>query len=268
VTTHTRSDISLWLRRYHPAPSSRVRLVCFPHAGGSASYFHSVSAALAPAVEVAAVQYPGRQDRRADPCIDDIGELAARVWEQLRQVLAERPEVPTALFGHSMGSIVAFEVARLMERDTGTGTGTCPGPLVLFASGRRAPSIPHDDDISGRDEAGIVAEMRALGGTDSRVLSDPELLEMVLPALRSDYRAVESYCRDAGTRISAPVSVLVGDTDPRTSMEQARAWSGHTSGAMEIHTYPGGHFYLEHNQAAVRGTISDTFAKHGIQVAS
>lgn len=191
VTTHTSSDTSLWVRRYHPAPDSPVRLVCFPHAGGSASYFNPVSAALSPAVEVAAIQYPGRQDRRTDPCVGDLGELAALVWEQLRQVLAERPGVPTALFGHSMGSIVAFEVARLMEREPGT------GPLVLFASGRRAPSIPHDDNVSSRDEAGIVAEMRALGGTDSRVLSDPELLEMVLPALRNDYRAVENYCSDS-----------------------------------------------------------------------
>ncbi|SES46678.1 Surfactin synthase thioesterase subunit [Streptomyces sp. yr375] len=261
MTTHTPSDTSLWVRRYHQAPGSRVRLICFPHAGGSASYFNPVSAALSPAVEVAAIQYPGRQDRRAEPCVGDLRELAALVWEQLRPVLAERPEVPTALFGHSMGSIVAFEVARLMEREPGT------GPLVLFASGRRAPAIPHDDDISGRDEAGIVAEMRALGGTDSRVLADPELLEMVLPALRNDYRAVESYCSDADTRISAPVSVLVGDTDPRTSMEQAHAWSGHTSGTMEIHTYPGGHFYLEHNQAGVLGTIRDTLTKHGIRLA-
>lgn len=261
VTTHTPSDTSLWLRRYHPAPGSRVRLVCFPHAGGSASYYHPVSAALSPAVEVTAVQYPGRQDRRAEPCVDDLGDLAARVWEHLRPALAERQGLPTALFGHSMGAVVSFEVARLMERDTGA------GPLVLFASGRRAPSIPQDDDISSRDEAGIVREMRALGGTDSRVLSDPELLEMVLPALRSDYGAVERYRRGTDARISAPVSVLVGDSDPRTTLEQARAWDLHTSGGTSLHTYTGGHFYLEHHQNAVLDTIRGTLAEHGLPVA-
>lgn len=256
--THTPADSDLWVRRYHPAPDSAVRLVCFPHAGGSASYFHPVSAALSPAVDVAAVQYPGRQDRRAEPCVDDIGELAARAWAALRPWLAAGPERPVALFGHSMGAIVSFEVARLMERDTGA------GPLVLFASGRRAPSRTRTENVSDRDEAGVVAEMRALGGTDSRVLGDPELLEMVLPALRSDYRAVERYRRDADVRIGSPVSVMVGDADPRTSLEEAHAWQDHTTGGMEVHTYSGGHFYLEHHQAAVLGTIRDTLAKHGV----
>jgi surfactin synthase thioesterase subunit len=253
--TQRPADSGLWVRRYHPAPGSRVRLFCFPHAGGSASYYHPVSAALSPAVEVAAIQYPGRQDRRLEPCVEDIGTLAALVWDELRPRLADGTGRPVALFGHSMGAVVAFEVARLMERDTGT------GPAVLFASGRRAPSRTRDENVSGRDDAGVVREMRDLGGTDSRLLADPELLEMILPALRSDYRAIEKYHRGTDARITAPISVLVGDTDPRTTPEEAHAWREHTTGEVEVHTYPGGHFYLERQQAAVLGTIRDTLAK-------
>lgn len=254
--TPTPADSGLWVRRYHPASDSRARLICFPHAGGSASYFHPVSAALTPLVEVAAIQYPGRQDRRLDPCIDDVGELAARVWDELRPQLTD--DRPVALFGHSMGAVVSFEVARLMERDSGA------GPLVLFASGRRAPSRTRDENVHQRDDAGIIDELRGLGGTDSRVLSDPELLEMILPALRSDYRAVERYSRDAGVTIGSPISVMVGDSDSRTSMEEAHAWQDHTTAGIEVHTYTGGHFYLEQHQAAVIGTIRDTLSKRGV----
>src|SRR5947207_7750544 len=103
------SDDGLWIRRFHPAPPGTPRLVCLPHAGGSASFYFPVSRALSPAVDVLAVQYPGRQDRRHERCVDNIPELAAQVLAVLRPWLTG----PTALFGHSMGASLAFELARL-----------------------------------------------------------------------------------------------------------------------------------------------------------
>ncbi|MEU3349650.1 alpha/beta fold hydrolase [Streptomyces sp. NPDC006700] len=251
--TLSAAESDQWIRRYNPAPESRLGLVCFPHAGGSAPYYSPVSAALAPAYEVTAVQYPGRQERRHTPCIDDIGELARQAHAALADAGIVGPGRPVALFGHSMGAVVAFEVARLMERDGA-------GPLVLFASGRRAPSRFREESVHLRDDDGIIADIRALGGTDSRILQDRELLEMVLPTLRSDYRAVERYWRGTDVRIGAPIAVLVGDSDPHTTPEEALAWRDHTSGGCEVHTFPGGHFYLEDRQQEVLATVTEVLA--------
>ncbi|WP_138796198.1 thioesterase II family protein, partial [Escherichia coli] len=140
----------------HPAAEPPTRLVCFPHAGGSAAYFHGVSRALSPAVDVLAVQYPGRQDRRHEPLIDSIDGLAARVREEL----APWTDRPLALFGHSMGAMVAFEVALRLTADGAA-------PSVLFASGRRAPSRYREESVHLHDDAGIMAELSRLDGTDT-----------------------------------------------------------------------------------------------------
>ncbi|TDB95509.1 alpha/beta fold hydrolase [Actinomadura sp. 7K534] len=153
-----------WIRRFHPAPEAATRLVCFPHAGGSAPFYFPVSATLSPGVEVLTVQYPGRQDRRNEPPIGHIPALADAVFEALRPWLADRP----ALFGHSMGSVVAFEVARRMEEHS-------TPPRVLVASGRRAPSRYRGESVHQRDDEGILAELRKLSGTDPRLLADEEL---------------------------------------------------------------------------------------------
>jgi len=107
------SDDDLWCRRYRPARNATVRLVCLPHAGGSATFFLPVSAALSPGVDVVAIQYPGRQDRRAESPIDDIAALADRIHATVRR----QPEMPLILFGHSMGAVIGFEVTRRLEAE-------------------------------------------------------------------------------------------------------------------------------------------------------
>ncbi|SOE09139.1 Surfactin synthase thioesterase subunit [Streptomyces sp. 2323.1] len=242
------ADDGLWCRRFHPAPDAGRRLVCFPHAGGSASFYHPVSAALSPRVDVLAVQYPGRQDRRQEPALDDIGLLADRIAE----ALGAWTDRPLTFFGHSMGALVAFEVARRLERDG-------DGPVRLFASGRRAPSAYRDEQVHRRDDDGIVAELRALSGTDARVLDDEEMLRMVLPALRSDYKAVETYRSEPGAVVRCPVTVLVGDDDPKTSLDEARSWDAHTTDACDLRVFPGGHFYLADRPTEVMDVLSEHF---------
>ncbi|KPI15608.1 Oleoyl-(acyl-carrier-protein) hydrolase [Actinobacteria bacterium OK074] len=238
---------SPWIRRYHPAPDARVRLLCLPHAGGSAPFYLPFSRALSPAVDVLAVQYPGRHDRHHEPCVDSIPELAdALVAEVLP--FADRP---LALFGHSMGATVAFELALRLEQ-----SGT--RPLVLFASGRRAPSRlrAESDPVHLRDEAGILAELRALSGTDARVFENEELLRMVLRAVRNDYKAVETYRFVSGQRLAAPVHAHVGTDDFRASLDEVRSWGEHTDGGFEMYTYPGGHFYLTGQLPRVVAAVS------------
>ncbi|MEU4848382.1 alpha/beta fold hydrolase [Streptomyces gilvosporeus] len=244
-----------WLRRFHPAPQARMRLVCFPHAGGSASYYFPMSAALSPAVEVAAVQYPGRQDRRREPRIEDIGELADRIDAELRAD-GDGAGLPMAFFGHSMGAVLAFEVALRVERRGER------GPVRVFASGRRAPGRFRSDTVHQEPDALLIEEIRRLGGTDSRWLEDDELKAVVLPVIRSDYRAVERYRSRPDAVIDAPVTVLTGDADPHTTLEEAEAWRAHTRGDFALSTFSGGHFFLERHQAAVIDTVTEALGPY------
>lgn len=237
----TSTEESLWARCFHPAPGSARQLFCFPHAGGSASFYFPVSAQLSSLAEVFAVQYPGRQDRRKETSPSDIGVMADQVYEALRERLFARP---TTFFGHSMGATLAFEVARRFEADGGELSH-------LFASGRRAPSRLRDEDVHRRSDDGIVAELKLMSGTNTELLGDEEVLRMILPAIRSDYAAIETYRCEPGTAVRVPISALTGDSDPKTSLDEAEDWRGHTSGSFELKVFPGGHFYLTSQAPAV-----------------
>jgi surfactin synthase thioesterase subunit len=227
------ADDDLWCRRYQPAPKATDRLVCLPHAGGSAPFFLPVSAALSPAVDVVAIQYPGRQERRNELPISDMMVLADRLYDILRR----QPPLPLTIFGHSMGAILGFEVTRRLEADG-------QAPVRLFASGRRAPSTYPDENVHLRDDAGILAELRKLNGTASSVLSDEEMMRAALPALRADYQAAETYQCALDVTVACPITVLTGDSDPKTTLDEAKAWGRHTTGSFDIHIYSGGHFFL------------------------
>ncbi|MFI6513271.1 thioesterase II family protein [Streptosporangium sp. NPDC050855] len=238
----------LWLRRYHPSPRGAVQVVCFPHAGGSASYYHPLSATLAPSAEVLAVQYPGRQDRRGEPLFRGIHPLADRIAE----VLLREEERPRAFFGHSMGAIIAFEVARrLGDR----------GPGLLFASGRRAPSRDRLETVHLLGENGLIAHLQEVNGAEAAFLEDEEIRELVLPVIRSDYRAIETYRPADLTPLSCPIVALTGDADPLTSVDDARAWSEVTTGDFDLRVFSGGHFFVADHRQAVIETILDTLAK-------
>ncbi|WP_415954490.1 thioesterase II family protein [Streptomyces sp. KLOTTS4A1] len=243
-------DHTLWLRSFHDSTDRATRLLCLPHAGGSAAFFFPVSRSLSPELDVISVQYPGRQDRRHENCVETIEELA----RQIVDVLDPRPDgPPIALFGHSLGATLGFEIARLMEA---RGTAPCH----LFASGRRAPSRPRHETVHQRDDEGLLAELRLLSGTDARVLGDEEVLRMALPAIRSDYRAAETYTYEPGPALSCPITVFTGDKDPKVSLDEARAWETHTAADFDMHTYPGGHFFLSDHSAAMLKVISDRLA--------
>jgi len=232
----------LWFRRYRPARNAGVRLVCFPHAGGAAPFFLPVAAALSPRVDVVAVQPPGRQDRRTEPPIDDLALLTDRLY----QILRRQPEMPTSFFGHSMGAIVAFELARRLDADGHS-------PAHLFVSGRRAPSSSRDERIHLLDDAGVLAEIRKLNGTNSSVLGDDELMNAALPALRADYRAIETYRCAPGVTVQCPITVLTGDSDPKTTLEEAGAWRQHTFQAFDLQVFAGGHFFItDHADAIIK----------------
>jgi len=247
--TITNVDAGLWLRRFHPAAQAPVRLVCFPHAGGSASFYFPVSKALTPGLDVIALQYPGRQDRRLEPVVEDIGELARQVAGHLLP-LADRP---LAFFGHSMGATVAFEVTRLLEREG-------VAPLALFASGRRAPSAVREEAMHTATDDEFIAELERLSGTDARMLGDAEVVRMILPSLRGDYAAIETYRCEPGAQVGCPIDVFIGDADPHVTPDEAAPWHSHTSGPCGVEVFSGGHFYLNDHAKAITDRVAQRVA--------
>ena len=234
-----------WIRCLRSDGAHRVRLICFPHAGGSASYFFPWSRSPELTAEVWAIQYPGRQERRREPCITDASELTERIHSALKPWT----DAPFAFFGHSMGAVLAYEVARLMEADG-------HGPARLFVSGRRAPSRPREEHVHQGADAALVDEIRRIGGTDEAFLQDPELLQLILPVVRADYSAIENYTYTPGPPLSCGITALVGAADPKATVEEAAAWAEHTAGPFDQRVFPGDHFYLDQCRPEVLATIS------------
>jgi surfactin synthase thioesterase subunit len=233
-----------WLRRFHPEPGTGARLLLLPHAGGSAGYFFPMSKALSAVVDVLVIQYPGRQDRLTDLFIDNVEGLADGVYA----ALAPLSDRPVGLFGHSLGASVAFEVARRLERD-----GLVPS--CLFVSGRRAPAANRDRGVHRLNDDELLTEVQLMNGTDERVLTDQELVRMVLPVIRNDYKAAETYTYRPGPVLGCPIVAMVGDDDQLVPVDSAQDWVDYTTGHFELQVFPGGHFYLDTQWAEVARAV-------------
>ncbi|MFD3487140.1 thioesterase II family protein [Streptomyces sp. NPDC058665] len=244
------SETKPWIRRFKPAPEAPTQLVCLPHAGGSAPFFLPVTKALSPETDVLAVQYPGRQDRRDEKGIPSIPKLADAVAREL----LEWADRPITLFGHSMGASVAFEVARRL-RDTDVEV------LGLIVSGRCSPRCRCITTRQLFSDENILDDVRRMSGTDAEVLGDDDVVRMIMPALRNDYAAVMSYRSEPGATVPYPVVALIGDSDPQVPVVDARGWADHTEADFQLHVFPGGHFYLNDQPAAVVGTVRQHIAR-------
>lgn len=245
------SDIDeRWLRRLNPDPSqSNATLVIFPHAGGSASYFRPIARLMAPQIEVLAVQYPGRQDRLREPCLTSVHALVDGVLPALKRLNGRSLN----LFGHSLGASVAFEAARRLQA-LGTPVHT------LFASGRPGPRAHRDRGWHRVGDAAFLKEIRRLNGTDSRLLDDPEIVELVLPALRADYRAAELYVYHPGPLLDCPIIALHGDDDDFVPDFDVADWRHETTGPFRLGRFSGGHFYLVDHWASIAALIEEGLA--------
>lgn len=228
-----------WLRPLRVQEAPRLRLVCFPHAGGAASYFRTWAARLPYGIELYGVQYPGRQDRVRDGFATSVEELVGPVAE----ALAPMGEVPIALFGHSMGAAVAHETVRRLESVRGA-------PLAgLVVSGRPAPDRLRPTQVYLGGEEALLADLRRLGGTSEEVLDDPAMRELILPTLAADYRLIETYRPRDTAPIATPICACVASGDPEVDRDEAAAWEHHTTGAFQLRVFPGDHFYLVAQEA-------------------
>ncbi|MEU2718494.1 alpha-hydroxy-acid oxidizing protein [Streptomyces sp. NPDC007205] len=222
-----------WLRSYHRREHPAAWLVCFPHAGGAATSFSKLSAALPDDIELLAVQYPGRQDRRAEPCAADITALARGAAD----ALASYTDRPLFLLGHSMGAIAAFEATLLLEEHS-----TVAG---LFVSAARPPAQDWEEpDVDALSDDDLVVGVRRLGGVPDVLLRKPESRAEVLRLLRADHRVLRGYRCAVDTTVKAPITVLLAAEDPKNTLEQMRDWAMHTTGQHAVEIHSGGHFAL------------------------
>ncbi|MEB3067721.1 thioesterase II family protein [[Mycobacterium] vasticus] len=222
-----------WIGRFPgPGPATLV----FPHAGGAAVNYRPLALALAAGADTYVMQYPQRADRFREPAAETLPDLArslfeAAPWHQLG---------PLRLFGHSMGSIVAFEFARIAEergieiQRLWASAGPAPGTVAGL---RKLPT----------GDAELRAELAELGGTDPRLLADQEFLTLLLTPVRADYLAFNRYSCAPGAAIRADINVLGGRSDDRVRPDMLARWAEHTTGACAVSMYDGGHFYHYEN---------------------
>ncbi len=222
-----------WLRRLRPSIDPDLRLVCLPYAGGTAGSFTTWITHVPDWIELLAVQYPGRQDRIGEPCVDDIRALADEIVAAL-EPLADRP---LSLFGHSMGALIAYEVALRLEESTADRL------QMLFVSGQRAP---HEFNHAAEklSDAEVEAEIRYYGWVDSSILDDPEICDAVLPSLIADFRAAFSYRRHTPQLLRAPVVAYAGRDEPNIAAADLQRWSELSTSESSHRLFDGDHFYL------------------------
>jgi surfactin synthase thioesterase subunit len=212
-----------------------VRLVAFPFAGGSASVFRGWSAWLPPAVELWPVLLPGRGRRVSEPARDRIATIVSDMAALLPAVV----EAPFVLFGHSMGATLAYELTRELAARGST------VPCGLIVSGQAAPHRPdRRPPIHHLPDAAFVGAVRDLGGTPPELFEHPELVELVLPALRADFAAVETYEWVPGPPLDVPLVAFAGENDPVIDPADVAEWDHHSCASSELVTFDGGHFFL------------------------
>jgi medium-chain acyl-[acyl-carrier-protein] hydrolase len=222
LTGPAREDVSSWL-------------LCFPHAGAGAAAYSAWARLLPPGIGLRAVQPPGREARLREPAFTDARSFARAVLPAVAG-LTDRPVI---LFGHSVGAIAAFELAREMRREG------LPAPAHLLVSGRQAPHV----GLQGRatwdlpDDA-LRDVLRDLGGTPAAVLDDPELVAMLLPALRADLEMNECYHYLSGDRLDTPITAFAAARDERASPASVAEWALHTAARFALVPVEGGHFAL------------------------
>ncbi|REK71297.1 thioesterase II family protein [Paenibacillus paeoniae] len=227
---------SSWLHIPNPRPDARLRLVCFPYAGGSAAIYRDWPTALSSEIEVVAIQLPGRGSRFLDK---PIGDLTGNIEPILAALIPYLEDKPFVLFGHSMGAMLAYESAKRLER-------TLPGSLKhLFVSAFQAVQLPRTDRerylLSDKE---LKEELRRLNGTPEALLQNDELMELYLPTIRMDMQLCDTYAYEECSPLACALTAFGGVADTGISEEDMQAWETQTGEAFELYMLPGDHFFI------------------------
>jgi surfactin synthase thioesterase subunit len=229
-----------WLRLWRPRPSARTRLLCLPSAGSSAAMYRPWAELLPPYVELAGVELPGHGSRYGEPFATTVEEVTGAVTAALDRL----PDLPTVLYGHSMGSVPALETARALGRRTGR------PPVALLVSSRDAPSVPTGAACAELTDDRLLAVLGDLGGMDGRALADRGLMDAVLPVLRADIALLTGYRYTESPPLDCPVRVYAGIDDTATTQAGLAAWRRENPQDFRMRRMPGGHFFFHGRERA------------------
>lgn len=246
-TTSTQSKAAM-LWEPGANPKAVMRLFCFPYAGGSAMVYRGWADRLPKAVEVCPVELPGRGRRMREPAFTRLAPLVEALADDLMPYL----DKPFAFFGHSMGGLISFQLAKLLKRLCGT------TPMQIFVSSRRAPHLPNDVPLTyNLPEEEFLEDLRRLNGTPKEVLEHRELLQLLVPLLRADFEICQTYEYTPGPPLDCPVTAFGGILDPDVLPEHLDAWREQTIGAFRLHVLPGDHFFLHTSQAELLRKLTE-----------
>jgi medium-chain acyl-[acyl-carrier-protein] hydrolase len=221
-----------WLRESRP-PAGACTLVCLPCAGGSANNFRSWQQ-YTTMLDVVAVELPGRAARFTEPVITSVDRVVDYLVPEL-----DRLDRDYALFGHSLGGLIAFELGRRVRELGGR------GPRALFVAGCPAPDVPIPPPLYDLPRPELLAWLTSIGGIDEEVIRTPQLLDVVLPTLRADLAMMDMYAHRAGAPLPWPIFVFAGDADPVVDPRDYLGWSAHTTAECQIETMVGSHFFID-----------------------
>jgi medium-chain acyl-[acyl-carrier-protein] hydrolase len=245
-----KSPVNLWFQNISELQSAPLRLFCFPFAGGGTLLYRSWMEALKPHAAICPACLPGRESRLNEPAIDRMEALL----DALEREIEPHVSTPFAFYGHSMGAIIAFELARRLERNGR------PLPRALYVSGARAPQfrLGHQPPPEPSDSE-LMEQLRKLEGMPREVLENPALLGVAMPALRADTRLYRNYVYQPGRPLQMPVYAYGGTTDPNVQRRHIEAWKEQTAGQFTSREFAGGHFFIQSAQKDfLESLISDT----------
>ncbi|MER6629726.1 alpha/beta fold hydrolase [Streptomyces sp. NPDC000987] len=236
-----------WFGRWVPQEHAAYRLFCLPYAGGGAAAYREWHAIAPEHIQVCPLELPGRGSRLGEPPISRLRPLV----DGLAGAVGPFLDRPFAIFGHSMGALLAFELTRTLLRRG------LPLPAHLFVSGRSAPDAPPERPrIHDAPEAQVLERLRNLGGTPQEVLDDPELMELVLPVLRADFSVLESYEYLDGPPLPVPLTVFGGTDDALVAPARLHDWRRQSSSGSRLRMLPGGHFFLHPSARTIMAEIN------------
>lgn len=236
-----------WFAYRKSNPEAVLRLFCLPYAGGSAMTYRNWSELLPQTVEVCPIELPGRGARLQQPAYREMMPLVDALGDALTPYL----DKPYAFFGHSMGALIAFELARWMRRLR------LPSPQALFASGHTAPQLGcSHEPIYNLPDKEVKDKLRRLNGTPEAVINNDELMALLIPMLRADFQINETYRYDPQPPLAIPIIALGGNDDHDVTAASLQAWQQQTSAGFSIHLFEGGHFFLQSTQSQVMQTLT------------
>jgi medium-chain acyl-[acyl-carrier-protein] hydrolase len=236
-----------WVAHSQPRLSARMRLFCFPYAGGSAVIFRNWKNLFSSEIELCPVEIPGRGTRLLETPYTAIDPLIDALADGISHLL----DKPFAFFGHSMGAVICYELSRKLHREKKR------QPVSLIVSARPAPQIvdpePQSYDLPEPD---FIAHLQGLNGTSSEVLAHPKLLTLLLPTLRSDFQLVETYRYLPGPPLPCPITVIGGTNDKEISPDHLARWRELSSGAFQQYMLPGDHFFIHQAESQLISIIA------------